>query len=172
MHESETANPYQAPKESEASSPIEPPSPKHYLAWSLLFAANLFIPGFAATVVVGGKGWVGVAFALVGLLVLIWTLHAFVPRITEPMWSGAICTAVLQVLPVLQMVAGAVALHVIHILRLTETATIGFKPIITQVAPGYVATFSTGMMLAAAYVVGLLIQLRQSRIARKPATDS
>lgn len=159
----EDANPYQAPSNHETDSPRASTADLDSLKpvwrrWSRVFALNMIVPLLFGLPMTFGIGWVGMFAAVPVLFALGGCVCACQPNIGRALIRGGVLVALSQLFPVLQIMAGLVAMDLTAVLGQVK-ATVGRPPEVASVSGGFLMTIFTGLLLmCAALFLGLLIQ--------------
>jgi hypothetical protein len=121
------------------------------LGWSGIYGLNLFVPlPLGLLVIRDGSGWIGMLFAVA----LCWATGLVVctqfPRLYSVLSPGGVLIAFTQFFPVLQIIAGAVAIGTYEDLGGDNVLQTGLQAI-----GGFVVTLWTAFpLLLAAFVLG------------------
>jgi hypothetical protein len=148
-----------------------PPSHSRELQWGwfVVLLANLPVPLFFGFLVTSMAG----AFGMIAGLVVVWLIgHGFVARVSavrEPLMVGGAFVALSQLIPLVQFVAGALALHAITGRDLVRALAVD-GCVAAMFADGFAVTMLTAAFLTVvALAVGFVLRaarLFDGRIAR------
>lgn len=170
------SNPYQSPEPTEAPAAQPNDSERGWdkfaiIGWPIALGANLPIPllcGIALTELAGRWGmWLAILLILgLGYLVCYnW------PRLSRRLVSASLLVAVTQFIPILQIVAGSIALQVVAQLPFVAGVSIdehGPERIVSERA-GFAVTLLVGVSLLG--IVAAIIALLSLFSARKQTLD-
>lgn len=148
MHDA--PNPYRAPQADAAALSPAPALSLEWptlIAWPFVFGLNLIVPLIFAWDVTQEHGQWGMAVAVFAMLVSGWALGCFRPVWLRRVVMGGIFVAGTQFIPILQVVAGMVALLVVS------------GPISNEFMGCVVTLLVGGQLLAVAAGVGLVLSL-------------
>jgi hypothetical protein len=158
----DATNPYLAPQYSEAGLAKEPGfegknAMRLYVAWPVVFALNLVMPGLFGLMSTDGAGRVGMLVGTCFLLVCGFWICSSARNIGFALVVGGVPVALSQVVPIIQMVAGTLAFAFAEALGLVGPG--GAMGTATSAAGGFVLTLTTGgLLMAAALVAGLALR--------------
>jgi hypothetical protein len=145
-------NPYQPPAEIEEDSANRAPQREidyfSFCCWPFALALNLIVPLMLAWSITDKHGRIGM-FSGIGLILAGgWIVCFYYPSIARRMIGSAVFTAITQVFPIPQMIAGMIALSVVERLEanLQDDVDRGFVLIFTELG-GFVATMIVGAFL-------------------------
>ncbi len=127
--------------------------------WPIAFAVNMIVPVILAMMMTSFRGWIGTGVAGFTLLILGYYVCRVYPRFGVNLIFGAGIVAATQFYPILQFLAGTLAIELATKLGLVVQSDdwIGLLLIATEVS-GFVVTFACGtILLVTASIVGLLI---------------
>jgi len=156
------ANPYASPQPREAdaaSCSAEPSALNKRLmtAWAAVVVANVVVPlGFALLPTQSTGRW-GILSAILVILICGWCFCCAFPVQGRKLVAGSVLTALSQLLPILQLIAGIIGLAIASSLGLFVGGNDGQTDHFVSEFGGFVATMSTGTILVVgAFMVGWL----------------
>jgi len=121
--------------------------------WTLVYAANLVMPALLGLPAVQGLGFAGVGLAIVALWFAGLPIGDKNPRVLRRLARGGVVVALSQLLPVLQIAAGTLALILTDVLP--GAAAERSLELISDPMRGFMATAMTGgLLLSAALMFG------------------
>ena len=128
--------------------------------WPIAFAVNMIVPVILAMMLTSFRGWIGIGVAVFTLLILGSYVCRVYPRFGVNLIFGAGIVAATQFYPILQFLAGTLAIELATKLGLVvqdDDWWLGELLIATEFS-GFVVTFACGtILLVTASIVGLLI---------------
>ncbi len=127
--------------------------------WPIAFGVNMIVPVILAMTLTSFRGWIGTGVAAFTLLILGYYVCRVYPRFGVNLLFGAGIVAATQFYPILQFLAGTLAMELATQLGLVvrDDDWLGELLIVTEVS-GFVVTFACGtILLVIASIVGLLI---------------
>ncbi|PAY18545.1 hypothetical protein CKO51_15745 [Rhodopirellula sp. SM50] len=158
-------NPYSPPQQpADAVEPVANRRSRNsslMVAWPVALGVNLIVPMLFGAEMLGKSGWSGVVIAITMFLLVGWWLCATWPRVAKRLVTGASIVALSQFVPLLQIVAGLVALGVAEAMGQASGADFDQNPFqIKTELGGWIVTVVTGCIMAAASMtIGTLIFL-------------
>lgn len=161
------ANPYQSPSTQVAAeeAALRLARKVDYLSivcWPLICLGNMLMPfTFAAALMNEQRGQIGAALAAAMLLIAGWVLCWLRPVWVRTVMVGAVVTGLSQIFPILQMIAGIIAIAVAALLGL-GVADDGpaEMPAITSELGAFVIGIQVGLLLLiVATGIGLFLRL-------------
>jgi hypothetical protein len=155
-------NPYQAPLAAPADvdglRAGNTASSGIYSVWFIVFALNVLMPLFLGWGATQQAGRIGMFTATILLFAAGCWLCAYAPRVAKALVVGGVAIGLLQIMPILQFMAGLFVVWLLATLRLEEPQNVLLMKMSTE-ASAFVATIATGgLLMAAAFVVGLPIR--------------
>jgi hypothetical protein len=177
--EMHSSNPYRSPTGNSADLPF-PEMPREtrsvlwllsLLAWPMVFALNLIVPLVLGASLIGGTAHWGLLVALCILLGIGWCICLLGPTSSARTVGGGLFVAISQLVPVLQLSAGAIAIRVTGAAGLVDVHWWESAPQIDSNLGSFVVTLVTGgLLFGASQVAGFLAQqlFRFARSDRAP----
>lgn len=153
-------NPYQPP--ASPAGEIAPGSaldwsPFAMVAWPVVLILNLATPVLFASSMTGEHGKLGVVAAVVVFLVIGWLACFARPKLANRLLAGSAILAVTQIFPVIQIVAGSVAVSIGGAIGAAEVNE-WEDPRLTSELGGFVVASITGVVMAGvSMAVGYLL---------------
>lgn len=163
----ENFNPYEAPTAAgdSAVDGVGKSYGRTLIGWIVVVLLNLPVPLFFGHSIVKGAGIVGLLMAILAIFLAGVFATSRFPRLIAMFQVGGIVTALSQFLPILQIVAGAVAISVTE--QITSVAHGDDFEVLPEGATflgGFCATSITaGIVLFAAAAIGAVIQVVRGR---------
>lgn len=160
-------NPYSPPPEASTAPPEVDLAAKDkqpfnlMVAWPVVLVVNLLIPLLFASEILQPQGMVGVILALLSFLLGGWWLCLRWRPIAKRLMAGAAVVALSQFMPILQLIAGVLAIEVGLLFGIVNQ--MGNNPIgpeVDSILGGWLVTTITGCLLAlVALLIGSIIFL-------------
>lgn len=157
------ANPYQAPSNFETETSPASTAALDLLrplwrGWAPVFLLNMIVPLLYGLSMTHGFGRLGMFAAVPVLFALGGWVCACQPKFRRALIRGGVLVALSQLLPVLQIVAGLVAMDLTAMLGQAQAAVVR-PPEVVSAPGGFLMTMFTGLLLmCAAFCLGLLLQ--------------
>ena len=164
MAPADDVNPYQAPC-SNRSEPTRTEfnvssAKRLYMAWFFIFALNLIAPLYFGWRMTEDGGRIGMLLAAILLLAVGYWICASARELGFALVVGGVAVALSQVLPMLQIMAGALGCALAVAMGLHSNGdAVDSPPMVVGEVGGFVVTLITGsLLMGAALVTGLALR--------------
>ena len=169
-------NPYRAPNADSTDGPWHARVGRQLrftvAAWVIIFLLNLPFPLFCGMDVTSGIATLGMFAAIVLLLSAGVVLCVRLPGVMRTLMIGSVVTAISQFLPLLQIVAGLLAISAAKVLGLLAVATqFGNMRTVSFFGGLLITLITAGIMMLVALGSGWILQLVY-RLIRKLRSNS
>lgn len=125
------------------------PSRSRFIVWPIVFALNLIVPLLFGGQLVRENGMIGLSVAVGFFLIAGWYVCYASPAVARRLLVGSSITAITQLFPVIQLIAGILALGAVSTLGLSvDDGDLGIGQISND-AGAFLATMITGSIIAA-----------------------
>ena len=167
-------NPYESPQTIDAKfrQEVSEDSPwKIYIQWTLVLGFNLIVPLYLAQMIVDSMGKVGVYGGVMVIYGIGLGLCVKMPWIAKTLNAGGFAVGISQLFPVLQLVAGFIAIGAVGYGRIVLGSTSNSWAKIDTVMSGFTTTLITGgfLTLVSIGVGKIILMALHSRIDRREA---
>jgi hypothetical protein len=131
-----------------------------FCAWPVVFMFNLIIPLIFGLDMTPERGRIGIGMGCLSLLTAGWLLCCYSPATLRQIILGGVVVACTQVYPILQLIAGMLALAGAELMGLSVNGDdAGIEYIVSETG-GFVVTVLVGAeLIAFSLFIGMLISL-------------